>query len=169
MLDRESGASARTSAASILLDRAWGKPSQQVDANNRRAAVGPPMISEFASNRRDQTGLPKSGATAADGIFYDIIIHSVGCSGPGTSKIWVAVLDGEELTRHRAPLYAAARALLARGASPMATLRMRHQGSETISMTDVISELAKLTIVEDDGGPRVARWQRRDRLLIAAE
>ena len=33
MLDRESGASARTSAASILLDRAWGKPSQQVDAN----------------------------------------------------------------------------------------------------------------------------------------
>jgi hypothetical protein len=40
--------------------------------------------------------------------MYDIIIHSAGCSGPGTSEIWVAVLDGEELTRHRAPLYAAA-------------------------------------------------------------
>jgi hypothetical protein len=33
MRDRESGASVRTSAANILLDRAWGKPSQQVDAN----------------------------------------------------------------------------------------------------------------------------------------
>jgi hypothetical protein len=31
--DRESGASARTSAANILLDRAWGKPTQSVDAN----------------------------------------------------------------------------------------------------------------------------------------
>jgi hypothetical protein len=31
--DRESGASARTNAANILLDRAWGKPTQSVDAN----------------------------------------------------------------------------------------------------------------------------------------
>jgi hypothetical protein len=31
--DRESGASARTSAASILLDRGWGKPTQSVDGN----------------------------------------------------------------------------------------------------------------------------------------
>jgi len=56
------------------------------------------MISAFASDRQDQTGLP--AATAADGTMYDIIIHSVGCSGPDTSEIWVAVLDGEELTRH---------------------------------------------------------------------
>jgi hypothetical protein len=101
--------------------------------------------------------------------MYDIVIHSAGCSGPGMSEIWVAVLDGEELTRHRAPLYASARALLDRGASPMATLRMRHQGSATISMTGVIGALAKLAVVEDDGGPRVVKWQPRDRQLIAAE
>jgi hypothetical protein len=101
---------------------------------------------------------------------YDIVIHSVGCSGPGTSEIWVAVLDGEELIRHRAPLYASARALLNRGASPMATLRMRHRGSATESMSGVLGALAKLTIVEDDdSGPRVVRWQPRDRQLIAAE
>src|SRR5215471_2637700 len=98
---------------------------------------------------------------------YDIVIHSAGCSGPGISEIWVAVLDGEELTRHRAPLYAAARALLDRGVSPMATLRMRHQGSATVSISGVIGELAKLTVVEDDRGPRVVRWQPRDRQLIA--
>jgi hypothetical protein len=51
----------------------------------------------------------------------------------------------------------------------MATLRMRHQGSATVSMTGVIGALAKRTIVEDDSGPRVARWQPRDRQLIAAE
>jgi hypothetical protein len=101
--------------------------------------------------------------------MYDIAIHSVGCSGPGTSEIWVAALDGEELTRHKAPLYAAARALLDVGASPMATLRMRHRGSATVSLMGVIGELAKLTVVEDDGGPRVVRWQPRDRQLIAAE
>ena len=99
---------------------------------------------------------------------YYIVIHSAGCSGPGTSEMWVAVLDGEELTRHRAPLYAAARALLDRGAPPMATLRMRHRGSATVSMTGVIGALAKLTVVEDDNGPRVVRWPR-DRQLIAAE
>ena len=33
MRDRESGASARASAANIVLDRAWGKPTQSVDAN----------------------------------------------------------------------------------------------------------------------------------------
>jgi hypothetical protein len=42
-------------------------------------------------------------------ITYDIVIHSVGCSGPGISQKWMAVLDGEELTRHRTPFYAAAR------------------------------------------------------------
>jgi hypothetical protein len=78
-------------------------------------------------------------------------------------------LDGEELTRHRTPFYAAARALLDRGASPMAMLRMRHRGSATVSMSGVICELAKLTVVEDDGGPRFVRWQLRDRQLIAAE
>jgi hypothetical protein len=31
--DTESGASARVSAANILLDRAWGKPTQSVDDN----------------------------------------------------------------------------------------------------------------------------------------
>ena len=101
--------------------------------------------------------------------MYDIVIHSAGCSGPGMSEIWVGVLDGEELTRHRAPLYASARALLDRGASPMATLRMRHQESATVSMTGVIGALAKLTVVEDDSGPRVVRWQPLDRQLIAAE
>jgi hypothetical protein len=83
--------------------------------------------------------------------------------------MWVAVLDGEELTRHRAPLYAAARALLDRGASPMAKLRMRHQESATVSMTGMIGALAKLTVVEDDDGPRVVKWQPRDHQLIAAE
>jgi hypothetical protein len=87
--------------------------------------------------------------------MYDIIIHSVGCSGPGVSEIWVAVLEGEELTRHRAPLYASARAWLDRGASPMAALRMRHQGSPIVSMTGVIGALAKFTVAEDDGAPRV--------------
>jgi hypothetical protein len=100
---------------------------------------------------------------------YDIVIHSVGCSGPGTSEIWVAVLDGEELTHHKAPIHAAARALLDRGASPTATLRMRHQGSATVSMTGAIGALAKLTIVEDDGGLRVVLWQPSDRQFIAAE
>jgi hypothetical protein len=100
---------------------------------------------------------------------YDIVIHAVGCSGPGISEIWVAVLDGEELTRHRAPLYASARALLDRGASPMATLRMRHRGSATVSMMGMIGALAKFTVVEDDHGPRVARWQPFDRQLAAAE
>ena len=100
---------------------------------------------------------------------YDIVIHSVGCSGPGVSEIWVAVLNGEELIRHRAPLYAAARALLDRGAPPMATLRMRQRGSATISMMGMIGALAKLTVVEDDNGPRVVRWRPRDRQLIAAE
>jgi hypothetical protein len=100
---------------------------------------------------------------------YDIVIHSAGCSGPGISEKWVAELDGEELTRHRVPLYAVARALQDRGASPMATLRMRHRGSATMGMTGVIGTLAKLTVVEDDDGPRVVRWQPFDRQLIAAE
>jgi hypothetical protein len=100
---------------------------------------------------------------------YDIEIHSAGCSGPGTSEIWVAILDGEELTRHKAPFYAAARMLLDRGASPTATLRMRHKGSATVSMTGMIGALAKFTIAEDDRGLRIVRWQPRDRLLIAAE
>jgi hypothetical protein len=100
---------------------------------------------------------------------YDIVIHSVGCSGPGISEKWVAVLNGEELTRHRAPLCAAARALLDRGASPTATLRMRHRGSATISMKGPIGALAELTVAEDDSGLRVVRWQPRDRQLIAAE
>ena len=115
---------------------------------------------------------PKTPATAIRGqvvSIYDIVIHSLGCSGPGISEKWVAMLNGEELTRHGAPLYAAARALLDRGASPMATLRMRHQGSATVSMTGVIGALAKLTVVEDDSGPRVVRWQPLDRQLIAAE
>ena len=77
-------------------------------------------------------------------------------------------LDGKELTRHKAALYAAARALLDRGASPMAKLRMRHQESATVSMTGMIGALAKLTVVEDDDGPRVVRWQPY-RQLIAAE
>jgi hypothetical protein len=52
----------------------------------------------------------------------------------------------------------------------MATLRMRHRGSATKSMTGVIGELAKLTVVEDDdSGPRVVRWWPRDRQPIAAE
>jgi hypothetical protein len=100
--------------------------------------------------------------------MYDIVIHSAGCSGPGIAEKWVAVLDGKELTRHKAPLYAAARALLARGVSPMATLRMRHWGSATISMVGVIGALAKHTVVEDDGAPRVVRWQPY-RQLTAAE
>jgi hypothetical protein len=88
---------------------------------------------------------------------------------PGISEIWVA-FGRQRIDPHRAPLYAAARALLSRGASPMATLRMRHQGSATVSMTGVIGALAKLTVVEDDdSGPRVVRWQPRDRQLIAAE
>ena len=73
----------------------------------------------------------------------------------------------QELTGHRAPIYAAARALLARGASPKAALRMRHRGSATVSMTGVIGELAKLTVVEDDAGLRIVKC--RDRQLIAAE
>jgi hypothetical protein len=100
---------------------------------------------------------------------YDIIIYPVGCSGPGISELWAALFNGEELIRHKAPIYAAARALLDRGASRTATLRMRHRGSATVSMTGVIGALAKLTIVEGDGGLRVVRWQPRDRQLIAAE
>jgi hypothetical protein len=79
----------------------------------------------FASDRQDQTGLPKQLRLMA--LMHDIIIHWIGCSGRGISEIWVAVFDGAELTRHGAPLYAAARALLDRGASAMATLRMRHE------------------------------------------
>jgi hypothetical protein len=41
----------------------------------------------------------------------------------------------------------------------MATLRMRHQESATVTMTGVIGALAKHTVVEDDGAPRVVRWQ----------
>jgi hypothetical protein len=77
-------------------------------------------------------------------------------------------LDGEELTHHKAPFYAAARALLDRGAPPMGTLRMRHEGSATVSMTGVIGTLAKLTVVKDDNGPRFAQWQPY-RQLTAAE
>jgi hypothetical protein len=36
-------------------------------------------------------------------------------------------------------------------------------------MTGVIGALAKLTVVEDDNGPRVVRWQPFDRQLTAAE
>jgi len=39
MRDRESGASARASAANIVLDRGWGKPTQSVDANVNGSAV----------------------------------------------------------------------------------------------------------------------------------
>jgi hypothetical protein len=101
---------------------------------------------------------------------YDIVIYSVGCSGPGSSEMWVAVLEGKELTRDKAPIYAAARALLECGAAPTATLRMRHQGSPTISMTGVIGDLAKLTIVEGNNGPKVALWKPwLPRPLLAAE
>jgi hypothetical protein len=88
---------------------------------------------------------------------YDIVIHSVVVParhlrnlGGGFGRRRIDVTDP--------PFYAAARALLDRGASSLATLRMRHQGSATISMTGVIGVLAKLTVVEDDGGPKVARW-----------
>jgi hypothetical protein len=89
---------------------------------------------------------------------YDIVIYSTGCSGPGAEEKWVAVLEGTELTRDKTPIYAAARTLLERGAPPTATLRMRHRGSTTISMTGVIGDLAKLTIVEGPSGPKVIRW-----------
>jgi hypothetical protein len=36
-------------------------------------------------------------------------------------------------------------------------------------MVGVIGALAKLTVVEDDSGPRVVRGQPRDRQLTAAE
>jgi hypothetical protein len=80
-------------------------------------------------------------------------------------KIWVAIFDGVELIRH---LCLCAR-IAGLGVSPMATLRMRHQGSATVSMMGPIGALAKLTVVEDAGGPRVVRWQPRDRQLTAAE
>ena len=84
--------------------------------------------------------------------------------------LWVALFDGVELTRHRAPFYEAARALLDRGASPEARLRMRHRGSETVSMTGLIGELAKFTVTEGgEDGLTVVRWQARSRLPIAAE
>ena len=52
MIDVEAPASARVSAATVLLDRAWGRPAQRVELDED---PGPPPSRKSASTP-DQTG-----------------------------------------------------------------------------------------------------------------
>ena len=67
---------------------------------------------------------------------------------PIGSGRFAAMLDGAELCRSRAPFFAAARALLTRGADAAAVLLARHDGSSVIALRSTIGEAAKWSISE---------------------
>jgi hypothetical protein len=94
---------------------------------------------------------------------FEIVIHSAGCSRPNSRETWVVMLDDVEVCRHSAPFYAAARALIAAGAHPDATLRMRHRGSTAQSMAGKVGAMAKRTVSDPDngGGPKAVRYKPR--------
>jgi hypothetical protein len=58
------------------------------------------------------------------------------------------------------PFFAAARILIAEGINPGTVLTMRHEGSQTRSLTMPLGKAAGLTVWEGDvEGPRIAPWR----------
>ena len=102
---------------------------------------------------------------------FEIVIHSAGCSGPNSRETWVVMLDDVEVCRHWVPFYTAARALITAGANPDATLRMRHHGSTTQSLSGKVGSMAKWTVSDPDngGGAKVVRYAPRLEGLFPVE
>jgi hypothetical protein len=67
---------------------------------------------------------------------------------------FTASVDGEVLGVFRTPMLSSARILLERGASPDDQLTMSHAGSATVAMRSTVGVAAKLTVKEDNSGPR---------------
>jgi hypothetical protein len=71
-----------------------------------------------------------------------------------------AVLGERVLCTVKEPFFAAARILLAEGVDPETVLTMRHQGSQTRSLTMTVGKAAKLDVVDDGRGvPRFVSWR----------
>jgi hypothetical protein len=71
-----------------------------------------------------------------------------------------AVLGERVVVTAKEPFFAAARILVAEGFDPNTVLTMRHQGSQTRSLTMPLGKAAKLMVVERDanGPPTIVRW-----------
>jgi hypothetical protein len=74
-----------------------------------------------------------------------------------------AVTDGKVLVAAtRQPFLDGARALLAEGANPQATIILKHPGSETVCLRARLGAAAKLTVEESNRGkPTFRRWKPR--------
>ena len=74
-----------------------------------------------------------------------------------------AVVDGNVIvTATRQPFLDGARALLAEGANPQATIILKHPGSETDCLRARLGAAAKLTVEESNRGkPTFRRWKPR--------
>jgi hypothetical protein len=57
------------------------------------------------------------------------------------------------------PFFAAARILVAEGFDPNTVLTMRHDGSQTRSLTMPLGKAAGLMVEENDDGLRIRRWK----------
>jgi hypothetical protein len=71
--------------------------------------------------------------------------------------------DQVVITGTTQPLFSAARALLAKGASPDDVLIMRHAGSATDALWAKIGVAARLTVKERASGPIFAVWEADSR------
>jgi hypothetical protein len=87
--------------------------------------------------------------------FITIIITPSRC---GRYHAW---LDGRLLAHSRQPFLDAARAPIALGCDPSATLLLRHVGSETAALRATVGGAARLT-VDEDPRPRFRRWPAWD-------
>ena len=81
---------------------------------------------------------------------------------PKRPGVFRACTLGAPLVVSRQPLLDGARELLRRGASPDATLILRHAGADYDALRSTIGTAAKLTVDEDGGGsgcPKLRRWK----------
>ena len=81
---------------------------------------------------------------------------------PAANGRFRAILDRRELiVSAREPFFASARKLLAEGVDPEMVLTMRHQGSQTRSLTMTVGKAAGLMVDDRDahGPPNIIRWR----------
>jgi hypothetical protein len=68
----------------------------------------------------------------------------------------------------RQPFLDAARALIGRGYNPLATLEMKHPGSDTVALRGPLAKVAKLTVEEGPHGPRFIPFRTGGKTRVAA-
>jgi hypothetical protein len=86
-------------------------------------------------------------------------VHHIILEPAGYSRFTARLPSGEILvTGTLTPFFAAARALIARGANPADVLIARHKGSDTIALKAKVGAAAKLAVRDTDLGPRFIPW-----------